>query len=81
MTREARTSLTRTATRHLARAASYASRLRLVLLAAFVLLVLAPAASAQTTIYAIRGNTGGNNSIWAINPATGAETLGYARYT
>ncbi|HEV7893544.1 MAG TPA: hypothetical protein VGP08_23220 [Pyrinomonadaceae bacterium] len=84
MRREARTSLTRTPTRHAARAAesvSRVSRLRLALLAAFVLLALAPAASAQTSVYHIRGNaSAGSNNIWAINPATGAETIVYTAY-
>lgn len=52
-----------------------------VLFALLVLLVLAPAAAAQTSVYHIRGNaTAGSNNIWAINPATGAETLVYTGY-
>ena len=54
------------------------ARVLFVLLALFV---LAPAASAQTSVYHIRGNaTAGSNNIWAINPATGAETLVYTGY-
>lgn len=57
------------------------ARLRLALFAAFVLLALAPAASAQTSVYHIRGNaSAGSNNIWSINPTTGAETLVYAGY-
>jgi uncharacterized repeat protein (TIGR01451 family) len=80
--REARTSPNGTPTRHAARGTASASRLRLALLAAFVMLVLAPAAAAQaTSVYHIRGNaTAGSNNLWAINPATGAETLVYTGY-
>ncbi len=81
MRREARTSPRHTPTRHLACGASSRSRSRFALLAVFVLLALAPAASAQTSVYHIRGNaTAGSNNIWSINPATGAETLVYTGY-
>ena len=85
MRREARTSLRRTTTRHAASvvscAVAFVSRLRLALLAAFVLLLLAPAAYAQTSVYHIRGDaSAGSNNIWAINPATGAQTLVYTAY-
>jgi uncharacterized repeat protein (TIGR01451 family) len=57
------------------------ARLLFALLAPFALLALAPAANAQTSVYHIRGNaTAGSNNIWAINPATGAETLVYTGY-
>jgi uncharacterized repeat protein (TIGR01451 family) len=55
-------------------------RRRLLLLAAFALLAFAQSASAQNMLYHIRGNAGGNNNIWAINPATGVQTLVYANY-
>ena len=90
MRREARTSLRRTPTRHAAcgEASAFArsrrglcSRLLFALLAPLALLALAPATNAQTSVYHIRGNaTAGSNNIWAINPATGAETLVYTGY-
>ncbi len=91
MRREARTSLRRTPTRHAARgeASAFArtrrgrlcSRLLFALLAPLALLALAPATDAQTSVYHIRGNaTAGSNNIWAINPATGVETLVYTGY-
>jgi uncharacterized repeat protein (TIGR01451 family) len=52
-----------------------------LLFALLALLVLAPAANAQTSVYHIRGDaSAGSNNIWAINPATGAETLVYTGY-
>ncbi|MBC7930962.1 MAG: DUF11 domain-containing protein [Rubrivivax sp.] len=46
-----------------------------------LLLALAPAASAQTNIYHIRGNaSAGSNNIWSIDPTSGVETLVYANY-
>jgi uncharacterized repeat protein (TIGR01451 family) len=88
--REARTSRRILATRHAAcgEATAFAhsrrglcSRLLFALLAPLVLFALAPAANAQTSVYHIRGNaTAGSNNIWAINPATGAETLVYTGY-
>jgi uncharacterized repeat protein (TIGR01451 family) len=52
-----------------------------LLFALLALFALAPAVSAQTSVYHIRGNaTAGSNNIWAINPATGAETLVYTGY-
>jgi uncharacterized repeat protein (TIGR01451 family) len=52
-----------------------------LLFALLALLVLAPAAAAQTSVYHIRGNaTAGSNNIWAVNPSTGAETLVYTGY-
>lgn len=54
------------------------SRLLVVLLA---ILLFATAASAQNSIYHIRGNaSAGSNSIWKLDPSTGAETLVYANY-
>jgi uncharacterized repeat protein (TIGR01451 family) len=45
------------------------------------LLALAPSASAQASVYQIRGNaTAGSNNIWSINPTTGVETLVYTGY-
>ncbi len=81
MRRAARTSPGRTPTRHPARGGSSRARRRFALFAAFVLLALAPAASAQTSVYHIRGNaSAGSNNIWSINPTTGAETLVYTGY-
>jgi uncharacterized repeat protein (TIGR01451 family) len=46
-----------------------------------ILFALAPAASAQTSVYHIRGNAAaGSNNIWSVNPGTGAETLVYTNY-
>ncbi|MDT5270100.1 MAG: hypothetical protein QOH49_2286 [Acidobacteriota bacterium] len=59
----------------------FCSRVLFALLLPLVLLALAPVAAAQTSVYHIRGNaTAGSNNIWAINPATGAETLVYTGY-
>src|SRR4051794_38567590 len=67
-------------TRVPARAAAVSLSLRL-LVSVFALLILGSAAFAQTSSYHIRGNaTAGSNNIWAINPATGAETLVYTGY-
>ncbi|HEV7681828.1 MAG TPA: hypothetical protein VGO68_06875 [Pyrinomonadaceae bacterium] len=46
----------------------------------FSILLIAGAASAQTTVYTIRGNAGGNNNIWSVNLTTGVETLVYTGY-
>jgi uncharacterized repeat protein (TIGR01451 family) len=52
-----------------------------LLFALLALFALAPAVNAQTSVYHIRGNaSAGSNNIWAINPATGAETLVYTGY-
>ncbi|MFL6257056.1 MAG: beta strand repeat-containing protein [Pyrinomonadaceae bacterium] len=52
-----------------------------VLFLLLVLLALAPAVAAQTSVYHIRGNaSAGSNNIWAVNPATGVETLVYTGY-
>ena len=48
--------------------------------AILAMLLFAGAASAQTSVYAIRGNAGGNNDIWSINLTTGVETLVYNNY-
>jgi uncharacterized repeat protein (TIGR01451 family) len=78
--REACTSRRLTPTRHAARVGASVSRVHL-LFALLALFALAPAVSAQTSVYHIRGNaTAGSNNIWAINPATGAETLVYTGY-
>ena len=62
-------------------AGGFCSRVLFALLLPLVLFALAPAAAAQTSVYHIRGNaTAGSNNIWAINPATGAETLVYTGY-
>ena len=54
------------------------ARLPLVLLA---LLALAPAASAQTSVYHIRGNaSAGSNNIWHLNLTMGVETVVYTGY-
>jgi uncharacterized repeat protein (TIGR01451 family) len=46
-----------------------------------LLLALAPAASAQTNFYHIRGNAAaGSNNIWSVNATSGAETLVYTGY-
>src|SRR5580765_6276498 len=55
------------------------SRWRLLVIV-FAVLLLGTAASAQTNVYTIRGNAGGNNNIWSVNTTTGAETLVYANY-
>jgi uncharacterized repeat protein (TIGR01451 family) len=53
-------------------------RLPVVLIA---VILLASAASAQTNIYHIRGNTSaGSNNLWSIDPTTGVETLVYSNY-
>jgi uncharacterized repeat protein (TIGR01451 family) len=63
------------------RASGLFTRAIFALLLPLSLLVLAPSASAQTSIYQIRGNaTAGSNNIWNINPATGVETLVYSGY-
>jgi uncharacterized repeat protein (TIGR01451 family) len=78
--REACTSRRLTPTRHAARGAASVLRARL-LFALLALFALAPAVNAQTSVYHIRGNaSAGSNNIWAINPATGAETLVYTGY-
>jgi uncharacterized repeat protein (TIGR01451 family) len=42
---------------------------------------MARAASAQTSIYHIRGNaTAGSNNLWSVDQTTGVETLVYANY-
>ncbi|MFL6282304.1 MAG: beta strand repeat-containing protein [Pyrinomonadaceae bacterium] len=80
MRREACTSRRLTPTRHTARVGASVSRVHL-LFALLALFALAPAVNAQTSVYHIRGNaTAGSNNIWAINPATGAETLVYTGY-
>jgi uncharacterized repeat protein (TIGR01451 family) len=62
-------------------ARAVASKLRLLPLIALPLVALAPAASAQTNIYHIRGNaTAGSNNIWSVNPTNGTETLVYSNY-
>lgn len=62
----------------------YRSLLTAYCLPFFVLLLvfaLAPAASAQTSAYHIRGNAAaGSNNIWSVNPGTGAETIVYSNY-
>jgi uncharacterized repeat protein (TIGR01451 family) len=51
------------------------------LFALLFILLMARAASAQTTIYHIRGNaTAGSNNLWSVDPTTGAETLVYTDY-
>lgn len=81
MRREARTRPRRTPTRHLARGASSVLRVPRLLFALLALLVLAPAASAQTSVYHIRGNaSAGSNNIWHINLTTGVETAVYTGY-
>ena len=59
------------------RASGIVWMLSLVVLALFA---FSPAASAQTSIYHIRGNVGGNNNIWRVDSTTGAETIIYANY-
>jgi uncharacterized repeat protein (TIGR01451 family) len=63
-------------------AGSLRARLLFAALATLVLAAFAPGAAAQaTSVYHIRGNaTAGSNNIWAVNPATGAETLVYTGY-
>ncbi|MFL6333706.1 MAG: hypothetical protein ACJ754_10390 [Pyrinomonadaceae bacterium] len=63
-------------------AGSLRARLLFAALATLALAALAPRAAAQaTSVYHIRGNaTAGSNNIWAVNPATGAETLVYTGY-
>jgi uncharacterized repeat protein (TIGR01451 family) len=58
------------------------ARLLFALLVPLALFALAPAVAAQaTSVYHIRGNaTAGSNNIWAVNPATGVETLVYTGY-
>ena len=57
------------------------ARLLVGLLAPLVLLALAPAATAQTSVYHIRGNaSAGSNNIWHINLTTGVETAIYTGY-
>jgi uncharacterized repeat protein (TIGR01451 family) len=52
-----------------------------LLLGLLVLLALAPAAEAQTSVYHIRGNaSAGSNNIWHINLTTGVETAIYTGY-
>ncbi|HEX3559239.1 MAG TPA: DUF11 domain-containing protein [Pyrinomonadaceae bacterium] len=68
-------------TPHAAHALVHARLKRRMLLVLLSLLAFASAASAQTTIYHIRGNaSAGSNNIWSVNPATGAETLVYTGY-
>ena len=67
------------ATRRL-RGAAGGLRARL-LFALLVLLALAPAAAAQTSVYHIRGNaSAGSNNIWHLNLTTGVETAVYTGY-
>ncbi|HST50569.1 MAG TPA: DUF11 domain-containing protein [Pyrinomonadaceae bacterium] len=62
----------------LAQAAPSKLRLLLVLLSLFA---FAHTASAQTSIYEIRGNaSAGSNDIWSFNSSTGVETLVYTGY-
>lgn len=52
-----------------------------LLLALLALLAFAPAASAQTSVYHIRGNaSAGSNNIWHLNLTTGVETVVYTGY-
>jgi uncharacterized repeat protein (TIGR01451 family) len=52
-----------------------------LLVALLALLALAPAASAQTSFYHIRGNaSAGSNNIWHLNLTTGVETVVYTGY-
>ncbi|MET0645466.1 MAG: DUF11 domain-containing protein [Pyrinomonadaceae bacterium] len=52
-----------------------------LLFALLVLVALAPAAAAQTSVYHIRGNaSAGSNNIWHINLTTGVETAVYTGY-
>jgi uncharacterized repeat protein (TIGR01451 family) len=56
-------------------------RLLFALLAPLALLALAPSASAQTSVYHIRGNaSAGSNNIWHLNLTTGVETVVYTGY-
>ena len=57
-----------------------AQRLWQLLLPLFAVLLFASAASAQTNVYTMRGNAGGNNDIWSVNVATGVETMVYSNY-
>jgi uncharacterized repeat protein (TIGR01451 family) len=62
-----------------ARAASLLRRR--LLLVVLSLLALAPAASAQTSVYHIRGNaSAGSNNIWSVNLTSGVEMLVYTNY-
>lgn len=51
-----------------------------LLIVAFAVFLLAGAVSAQTNVYTMRGNAGGNNNIWSVNLSTGVETLVYTGY-
>jgi uncharacterized repeat protein (TIGR01451 family) len=52
-----------------------------LLFAPLALLVLAPAAAAQTSVYHIRGNaSAGSNNIWHLDLTTGVETIVYTGY-
>jgi uncharacterized repeat protein (TIGR01451 family) len=51
-----------------------------LLVVLFLVLLVAGAASAQTNVYTIRGNAGGNNNIWSVNLSTGVETLVLSGY-
>src|SRR5688572_19613037 len=57
------------------------ARAFLVTLAPLCLAALAPSASAQTSVYHIRGNaSAGSNNIWHLNTTTGVETVVYTGY-
>jgi uncharacterized repeat protein (TIGR01451 family) len=47
---------------------------------AFAIFLVGSSVSAQTNVYTMRGNAGGNNNIWSINLSTGVETLVYTGY-
>jgi uncharacterized repeat protein (TIGR01451 family) len=52
-----------------------------LLFAPLALLLLAPAAAAQTSVYHIRGNaSAGSNNIWHLDLTTGVETIVYTGY-
>lgn len=59
---------------------TYARSLSRLLVVVFAVLLIASATSAQTSVYTIRGNAGGNNNIWNVNLTTGVETLVYIGY-